>query len=228
MRVVTLFSGGKDSNYALLWALRQGWDVPYVVTVYSQNPESYMFQTAGIELSEYAAKAVGIHQVKVWTEGEKEREVLDLADVIARLTDDEDLDGVVAGALKSEYQKSRIDGICNELGIKSLSPIWHKDPEEHLRTVIEKEGFDILILSVSAEGLDESWLGRKLDLDCIQDLLAVKEKHGINIDGEGGEFETMVLDATHYRQRIVIDEAEPVWKRDSGHLVVKKAHLESK
>jgi ABC transporter with metal-binding/Fe-S-binding domain ATP-binding protein len=228
MRVTALFSGGKDSNYALAWALRQDWDVPYLVTVFSDNPDSYMFQTAGMELSEYAAKAVGIPQVKAWTAGQEEREVLDLADVIARLVDDEDLEGVVSGALKSEYQKTRIDRICKDLGIKSISPIWHKDPEEHLRTLVWEEGFEIIIVSVSAEGLDEEYLGRKLDMSCVMDLMGVQKRHGINIDGEGGEFETMVLDAPHYKRRVVVDEVDKVWHRDSGRLVVRKAHLEDK
>jgi len=228
MRVTALFSGGKDSNYALAWALRQDWVIPYLVSVFSDNPDSYMFQTAGMELSEYAAKAVGIPQVKAWTAGEEEREVLDLADVIARLVDDEDLEGVVSGALRSEYQKTRIDKICTDLGIKSISPIWHKDPEEHLRTVIWEERFDILIVSVSAEGLDEEYLGRKLDMACMMDLKSVQKRYGINIDGEGGEFETIVLDASHYKKRVVIDEMDKVWQRDSGRIVVRKAHLEDK
>jgi diphthine-ammonia ligase len=228
LRVASLFSGGKDSNYALAWALKQGWQVPYLVTVYSQNPESYMFQTAGMELSEHAAKAIGISQVKVWTAGEEEKEVLDLADVLGRLVDDEDLEGLVCGALKSEYQKTRIDRVCDTLGIKGISPVWQKDAEEHLRTLIWEEGFDILIVSVSAEGLGKDFLGRRLDMSCLMDLIEVRERHGINIDGEGGEFETMVLDAPHYRCRIVIDGSRTEWRRDSGRLIIGQAHLEAK
>lgn len=227
MRLAALFSGGKDSNYALSWALKEGHQVSHLVTVYSEDQASFMYQTAGVELTELASQAIGIPQVKVWTTGEKEKEVADLHDVVHRLADDELLDGLISGALRSEYQRSRVDGICKDIGIESLSPVWHKDPEVHLRTVIEN-GFDILFVAVSAEGLGEEWIGRRLDLDAVADLKEVQTRSNINIDGEGGEFETMVLDAPHYRQRVVVDASKIYWGRDSGRLAVTKAHLEKK
>jgi len=227
MRVATLFSGGKDSNYALSWALAQGWDVSHLVTVYPENLESYMYQTAGLELTALAAEAVGIPHVKVWTSGKEGTEVQDLQVVLGRIVEDEDVEGLVSGALKSNYQKDRIDHMCAELNIKSISPAWHRDPEEHLRSLMSS-GFDILFVGVSAEGLGQEWLGRHLDGKAIEDLLALRQRYAINIDGEGGEFETVVLDAPHYKKKVVVDEAERSWQRDSGRLIVHKAHLDPK
>jgi len=227
MRVASLFSGGKDSNYALSWALKQGWDVSHLVTVYPDNRESYMYQTAGLELATLAAEAVGIPHVKVWTSGKEGAEVQDLQVVLCRIVEDEDVEGLVSGALKSNYQKDRIDRMCAELNIKSITPAWHRDPEEHLRSLLAA-GFDILFVGVSAEGLGPEWLGRHMDGKVIEDLLAVRQKYAINIDGEGGEFETMVLDAPHFKKRVVVDESERSWQRDCGRLVVHKAHLDPK
>jgi ABC transporter with metal-binding/Fe-S-binding domain ATP-binding protein len=227
MRVASLFSGGKDSNYALYWAIKQGWDVSHLITVYPENIESYMYQTSGLELTELAAKATGIPHVKVWTPGKEGSEVQDLEVVLARIVEDEAVEGLVSGAMRSNYQKDRIDRMCAKLNIKGISPTWHKDPEEHLRTLL-KEAFDIVFVGVSAEGLGPTWLGRHLDEKAIQDLLAVRQRYAINIDGEGGEFETIVLDAPHYKMRVVMDEFERSWQRDCGRLLVHKAHLENK
>lgn len=227
MRVASLFSGGKDSNYALAWAMAQGWEISHLVTVYPKNPESYMYQTAGIELTAQAAEAIGIPHVKVWTSGQEGTEVQDLQVVLGRIVEDEDLEGLVSGALKSNYQKDRLDRMCAELNIQSISPAWHRDPEEHLRSLL-KDGYDIIFVGVSAEGLGREWLGRHLDGKAIEDLLTIRQRYAINIDGEGGEFETIVLDAPHYKKRLVVDDAEATWQRDCGRLVVHSAHLEPK
>jgi diphthine-ammonia ligase len=227
LRVASLFSGGKDSNYALAWALKEGMEVSHLVTVYAENKESYMYQTAGLELTEFAAKATGIPHVKVWTQGKETAEVADLQVVLGRIVEDEDIEGLVTGALKSNYQKDRLDRVCAELNIKCMSPAWHREPEEHLRSFI-KDGYEIIFVGVSAEGLGQSWLGRHLDEKAITELLKIQERYAINIDGEGGEYETMVLDAPHYKQKVVIDISETSWLRDSGHLVVHKAHLAPK
>jgi len=227
MKAASMFSGGKDSNYALSWAIGQGWDMTHLVTVYSENKDSYMYQTAGIEVTELCAKATGIPHVKVWTKGVEEAEVQELQVVLARIVEDDGIEALVSGALKSNYQKERLERVCSELSIKCVSPAWQKDPEEHLRTLL-KEGFDIVFVGLSAEGLGPGWLGRHLDEAGVKELLALRKRYAINIDGEGGEFETIVLDAPHYKKRVVIEESEVLWQRDSGRLLVHKAHLQDK
>ncbi len=94
MRVAVLYSGGKDSNYALYWALREGFEVKYLVSMVSERDDSYMYHVPNIGLTELQAKAAGIPLVKGFTSGEKEREVEDLKDV---LEGGLNVQGVVAG-----------------------------------------------------------------------------------------------------------------------------------
>lgn len=225
MKIAALFSGGKDSTYALYWALKNGFEVAYLVSMESESDESYMYHVPNIHLTELLAEAIGIPLVKARTSGEKEREVEDLKGVLSKL----DVEGVVAGALASRYQKERIDRIARELGIESFAPMWMADPEEYMRNLV-REGFEVIIVGVSAFGLDESWLGRKIDEKTIDDLKRLNERYGVHMGGEGGEFETLVLDAPFFKKRLVIDEAEKVWEpmTGSGKLVVKRAHLEAK
>ncbi|ASI99092.1 diphthine--ammonia ligase [Thermococcus celer] len=224
MRVAVLYSGGKDSNYALYWALREGFEVKYLVSMVSERDDSYMYHVPNIGLTELQAKAAGIPLVKGFTSGEKEREVEDLKDVLEGLN----VQGVVAGALASEYQKRRVDRVAGELGLKSFAPAWHRDPVDYMREIIRL--FDVVVVGVSAYGLDESWLGRKIDEKALEELVKLHGKYGIHVAGEGGEYETFVRDAPFFRARVVFDEVEKRWDNCSysGVLEVKGAHLEPK
>ena len=224
MRVVVLFSGGKDSTYALYWALKEGFDVKYLVTMHSESEESYMYHVPNVHLTELQARAIGIPLVKGFTKGEKEREVEDLKSVLEGLK----IDGIIAGALASQYQKERVERIAEELGIKIFTPFWKADPEEYMRTLILQ--FDVVIVGVSAYGLDERWLGRRIDEKALEELKMLNKKYGVHIAGEGGEFETFVRDAPFFKARVVFDETEKIWDNytASGVLMVKKAHLEPK
>lgn len=224
MRVAVLYSGGKDSNYAFYWALKQGFEVKYLVSMVSESDESYMYHVPNIHLTELQARAIGIPLVKGFTSGEKEKEVKDLKAVLEGLK----IDGVVAGALESEYQKRRVDRVAEELGIESFAPAWHRDPVDYMRELIEI--FDIVMVGVSAYGLDKGWLGRKIDGKALEELVRLHERYKVHVAGEGGEFETFVRDAPFFKAKIVFDEVEKKWSECnySGVLEVKRAHLEKK
>jgi len=222
LKVAALYSGGKDSAYALWWALHQGWEVKYLVNVVPENRESYMFHVPNVELTELVSKSTGIPLVRVYTRGEKEKEVLDLKRALKRL----DIDGVVSGAIASEYQRRRIDHICEELGIRSFAPLWHKDQELILRDAAKF--FHFKIVSVSAYGLGREYLGRTIDESNLQELIEVMEKYGINKAFEGGEAETFVFDAPYFRKRIVVVDYEILWDGQTGVYLVKEAKLVDK
>jgi len=220
MKVAALFSGGKDSTYAIYIAQQYGWDVTNLVTIISENKDSWMYHTLNIHLTEKQAESMEIPLFKRVTKGEKEEELNDLKDVLKNL----DIDGVISGALASEYQRTRIEKICYDLGIKSFTPLWHKNQELILREQVNT-GFKTIIVGVFAKGFDETWLGRTIDNKCVDDLVKMHYKHKINIAGEGGEFETLVLDCPLFKKRLAIDDASKEWRRDNGILLVKKAHL---
>ncbi len=226
MKAVVLFSGGKDSTMAIYKAIEGGWDVKYLVSMISENPESYMYHTANINLTDLLSQAMGINLIKANTKGEKEKELKDLKAVLSNLKD-EGIESVFTGALASNYQKSRVDKICSDLNLQSCAPLWHINPLEYMEEIINLK-FEVIITSVSAEGLDESWLGKKIDENLLEEILVLHEKYGIHLAFEGGEAETMVLDCPLFQKRIRILEAEKVWDQDSGHLSIKRAVLEDK
>src|SRR3989338_7366891 len=128
MNLAALISGGKDSLYAMHLAQKQGHEIKYIVSVHSENPESYMFHHPNHELVSKQAEIMKIPLIKCKTMGIKEHELEDLEKCLSKL----DIDGVVTGAVASNYQKQRIDKICDNLNIESIALLWQKNPEELL------------------------------------------------------------------------------------------------
>jgi diphthine-ammonia ligase len=221
MNVAALFSGGKDSVFAVYITKQYGWNVTHLVSILPEQPDSWMFHSINIHLTGQLAEALGIPLVTRVTTAEKEAELGDLKILLQDL----EIDGVISGAIASEYQRVRIERICDELGIKSFTPLWHKNQELLLRNQV-RAGFHIIITGVFAQGLDATWLGRTIDEGTIDALVHLNKKYGINIAGEGGEYETLVLSGPGFSKRLVIDDMIKEWKRDSGVLRVRAAHLD--
>ncbi|MEW6069695.1 MAG: diphthine--ammonia ligase, partial [Candidatus Thermoplasmatota archaeon] len=190
MRVGVLTSGGKDSLYAAYIMHSQGYELKYLITVLPANPYSYMFHYYNVRLTEFQARSMGIPLLQKTTKGEKEEELEDLKEAISTVKNE--IDAIVTGAIASEYQKQRIDIICEELKLSSFAPLWHKDYDMLLEDMLST-GFEIIITAVAAQGLDENWLGRKIDKQCIEDLKILSKKYKIQLAGEGGEYDTFVL-----------------------------------
>ncbi|MBW2965263.1 diphthine--ammonia ligase [Candidatus Woesearchaeota archaeon] len=223
-----MFSGGKDSAYALWVMMKQNYPVRCLISMQSSNPDSYMFHTPNIDLVGLQAKAMQIPVVVGKTAGEKEKELADLKSTIERAKREYGIEGVVTGALYSQYQRERIEKICDSLGLKIFSPLWHMDQEKEMRQLIS-EGFEFVFSSVAAEGLDKSWLGRRITAADVDKLVLLKKKVGLNVAGEGGEFESLVLDGPCFRRRIEITDSLVVEENEvTARFAVKKAKLVNK
>ncbi len=201
MRVGVLFSGGKDSTLALHYA-KQYCEVSCLITVVSKNPHSYMFHTPNIDWVDYQAKAIGLEIVKVTTEGVKEKELKDLERAILLAKKRFNINGIVSGAVASVYQATRIQKICNKLKLECFNPLWLKDQFELLNELVKLK-FEVIITGVFGEGL-EGLIGRKVDESFINEIRRVYDKLRINPAGEGGEFESFVLDAPFFKQKLEI------------------------
>jgi len=224
MRVTVLVSGGKDSALALHHILQnREHEVVCLASIIPLKEDSWMFHYPNIHLVDLFSEAANLPLVKAESSAVKEEEVEDLKHLIAKLN----VEGVISGAIASTYQKTRIDNICKQLGLKSIAPLWHKDPLSILKQIVDLN-FNVIVTGVYAYGFSEEWLGKKLDDDAIEALVQLNEQYGVSLVGEGGEYETLVLDAPFFKKRITTVKAEKVWKGQSGVLLVKKAILETK
>jgi ABC transporter with metal-binding/Fe-S-binding domain ATP-binding protein len=219
-----LYTGGKDSTYGLQWAREQGHDVRCLLTIRPHSDDSYMFHVPNIWITEYTSKCVGLPLLTRESPGVKEEELADLKAILEDAKRKYGIEGVVSGAVASKYQKDRVDRLCSELGLASLAPLWGLTPEEAVRREIAM-GLDIRLIGVYAEGLDEKWLGRRLDENALNELV---RKKTVSPVGEGGEFESLVVDAPFYKKRLEIVEAEKHFEKGRGTLVIKKVKLADK
>jgi ABC transporter with metal-binding/Fe-S-binding domain ATP-binding protein len=243
---VSLFSGGKDSSWALYRALEEGLNVTRLLTVHpGDDSASYMYHVPETRLAALAAESVGLELVEVevgtgldavdaGTDGADaptavdsaargDAEVEPLEAALRSLQGEVDLAGVTAGAVESEFQTSRIRAMCDRLGVDLFAPLWRRDPAELAREMLDA-GFEITVVQVAARGLDESWLGRTLDAAAFEELGQLGERYGVHLLGEGGEFETLVTDGPHMSRPIDL-EYETEWDGTRGRIRVTDARL---
>ncbi|MUV86691.1 diphthine--ammonia ligase [Natronomonas sp. CBA1123] len=233
---VSLFSGGKDSSWALYRALERDLPVERLVTVHPEG-DSFMYHVPATELASLAAESIGIPLVDVRPDdfeagadpaedsGERgDRELEPLEAALAELADGlGGIGGVTAGAVESSYQTDRIEAMCDRLECELFAPLWQEDPRELADAMLDA-GFEITIVRVAAYGLDESWLGRTLDADAVADLEALNDEYGVHVLGEGGEFETLVTDGPHMDRPIELSY-ETTFDGSRGSLRVTDAWL---
>ena len=221
VRVAALFSGGKDSTYAVHVAQQRGWEVSDLVAIVPDDPESMLFHVPNVHLVPLQGEAMGIPVVQERAGPGEDAELEALHRALASL----DIDGVVVGAIASDYQHSRVNQVGDEIGLRVFAPSWRREPRDLLRDYLDSE-MEIQFVAVAAEGFSAKWLGRSLDRAAVDDLLQLQARHGVHPCGEGGEFETLVVNAPWFRQRLVVDEATAEWKGSSGSLRVTRAHVQ--
>ena len=203
MRIAVLSSGGKDSSAAWWWAMCRGWEIAAVVTVDIQDGDSHMFQVPSTKWVERQALLANVPWVNVPAAGLVEDEIETLEQALSKL----EIDGIVSGALRSDFQKQRLECMSQRLNIHSFSPLWHQTPIEHLKGMVEA-GFQIMLTSVSCEGLDHTWLGHVLTESSLLELHALSKQHRFNVDGEGGEYETYVLGGPIWSRALRVEGSE--------------------
>ena len=227
MKVAVLFSGGKDSTYAAYLTKENGKELSCLVTLVSENPESYMFHTPSISKVKQQASVMNIPLIIQKTKGEKEKELYDLERAIKKAKDEFEIEGVVTGAVESVYQASRIQKICDNLELDCFNPLWQKNPEEYWDDLL-KNGFEIIITGVSADGMGQEWLGQKIDRKMLNKLKEIKRKYRIHLSFEGGEAETFVVDCPLFYKKLRILRSETIFSKNSGIYNIIKIALDNK
>ena len=221
MRVACLISGGKDSLYACYIAKQWGWEVSHLIAI-APKKLSWMYHMENVHLIPKIAESIGLPLLMKESNAEKEEELEDLKELI----EEAGVEAVVSGAIASEYQRTRIEKICHEMEVKSFMPLWHKNQKQLLYEMLDA-GFVVLIDAVAAAGMEE-FLGKVIDEGILHKMEEVEEKYKINFGGEGGEYETLVLDCPLYKKKIEVMKAFEKWDGSRGSYEIKEARLVKK
>lgn len=224
MKIAVLFSGGKDSTFLLHYASKFH-EVKFLLSFIS-NPESYLFHYPNIELVKFSADALGIPIIIKKARYGKEEEIEDLEEALKELKE-RGIEGVATGVVSSNYQYNRIKNITDKLNLELFAPFWHKNHYDLIKEMINLN-FKIIIVGVYADGFNEKYLGRMLDEETLMDLKILEKKFKINIGGEGGEYESYVLDCPLFKKEILIKDAEKIWDKCRGEFLIKKIEFKEK
>lgn len=220
MNAAVLFSGGKDSLFAL-YKERKNYNINCLISLKPKTDESYMFHYPNIDLVKKQSKLLNIPLIFIKTKGEKEEELKDLEKAIKTAIKKYKIKALISGALASNYQKSRIENLCKKYNLKSVAPLWNINPEKYLKDLI-KNKFEVVITGIAADGLNKNYLGLTIDDTLIKKLKTLK----IHLGFEGGEAETFVLSCPLFSKKIKIIESEKQMENDcTGKLLIKKIKL---
>ncbi|TRM79781.1 diphthine--ammonia ligase, partial [Sulfolobus sp. A20-N-F6] len=203
MNVCALYSGGKDSTYALHWAILKGFEISCLITLIPKREDSWMFQYPNVNYTRYQADAMGFKLLVFETTGQRDIELQDLKRAFLEAKK-LGAQGIVSGALLSDYQRLNISIIAEEVGLKTYNPIWRKNQEEYMRWLI-KEGYKFIITSASAYGFPFNLLGKIINEEDIENIISASKKYGFNAAFEGGEAETFVVFAPLFKRELKVE-----------------------
>jgi len=225
MNAAVLYSGGKDSNLALFKAHKLGYNITCLVSLFPDSTESFMFHRPNIEWTRIQASCLNLPQIIIRTKGIKEKELDDLKKGLEIAKKRFDVKTIITGAVRSRYQETRIRKVAKELNLGIINPLWLEDEIKLLKD-LQKMGFRVIITRISGYPLTKNYLGK--DINTLIDFLNNNRKF-LNPSGEGGEYETFVLDMPLFSKRIKILESKVLEHGENeADLIFKKVITEAK
>ena len=228
MKLAALYSGGKDSTFAISCAQEMGHKVACLITMHPIADDSALFHYPNSWVTEYLADAMQIPLTAFQVSGRsKEDELSALEEAIVQVKSLYGIEGIVHGGISSNYQKQAFEHVCMRQGIATVAPLWNSDPERYINELVNR-GFHIIIAGVSTMGLDEKWLGKQLDRESIAKLVSISKKYGFNLTFEGGEAETLVIDCPLYWKKLQINAATTYWDGQRGIFEIRDVALVEK
>ena len=227
MKLTALFSGGKDSTYSIYKAKQMGHDVKCLVTIFPKSSNSHLLHFPAIELTKLQSKTMKIPQITLDLDSDElEEEMNALRVLLEKAKRDFQIDGLVHGGISSEFQKKCFEKICMENDLKVVTPLWKTNAKKYMIDLIHSN-FKFILTSVSSDGLDETWLGKIITTHDIPQLNKLSCKYGFNLNFEGGEAETFVIDCPLYSYPIIINKSKTTWDGYRGMFEIEAASLDS-
>lgn len=207
MKVVTSWSGGKESCFACYKAMLDGFEVSHLLNFVSKE-ERCMSHGLDPKLMVAQSEVIGIPIIQrevtwdTYEEGFKAT-MMKLKQIGKK--------GAVFGDIDIQEHKEWVNRVCSEVGIIPMEPLWGLNPEQIL-TDFTNEGFEAIVVNVKADIFGEEWLGRKVDEKFLEDLRELQREHNFHICGESGEYHTLVTDGPIFKKRIKILDSKRVLK----------------
>lgn len=225
MNLAALFSGGKDSTFSVYEAQNAGHVTKCLVTILARSEESHLLHHPNVGFTDLQAKSMGIPQIIMAVKsGDAEAELDSIRQALSVAKKEYNVEGILHGGILSEFQKTRFEGIAKDLGLQVVAPLWHRNQAQYMRLLLDS-GFEFIITSVSSDGLDKSWLGKKITKDDLAKLEQLSAKYKFNLSFEGGEAETFVINCPLFSSPIEIQDSAIFWDGYRGRFEIVRAKI---
>ena len=227
MKLAGLFSGGKDSTFAIYKAKKDGNSIECLVTLFPYSEESMLLHFPNIDITKLQAKSMNIpHLFEISKSPDTESELLQLEKILKKAKKEFNIEGIVHGGLLSNFQREKFSKLCQNLGLKLLSPLWNLPQYEYMKDLINSN-FHFILVNVSADGLDDSWLGKEISKSDLEKLKELSSKYGFNLNFEGGEAETLVINCPLFTYPIKIQKSKKIWDGYRGRFEIQEAKIDN-
>jgi len=225
MKLACLFSGGKDSTYAVHLAKKQGHEIVCLLTVFTKSEESHLLHHPNLKWTKLQSESMKIPQLTIQSSSDETKdEIIAMEKLLQTAKKEFHIDGLVHGGIRSKFQKEKFETLCLKLNLVSISPLWETNPKEYMNELLDSN-FHFMMITVSSDGLDEQWLGKLISKSDIEVLHNLSDKFGFNLNFEGGESETFVINCPLFSQSIKINQFTKIWDGYRGRFEIVDAEL---
>ncbi|MBS3105732.1 diphthine--ammonia ligase [Candidatus Woesearchaeota archaeon] len=229
MDVAVLYSGGKDSTFAIQHAVEKGWNIKYLISVKPTRKDCFLFHYATVEMTKDIAKMLQLPHFYVKC---RVADPVKEADIVKEVVESNQrkmkVDAVVLGG--TGLQETQLKSIQNALRPLKVEAFASHSGEDHDMVMEQmlKNGYGILITQIASDGLKE-WLGKKITKDNFLQLRRDSVKYGFHIGFEGGYADTLVTDCPLFSKRLIVEDMSVIFEDDyCGHVVINKYRMEDK
>lgn len=225
MKLGSLFSGGKDSTFAIYLTQKQGHEVVCLLSIFTKSEESHLLHYPNLQWTKLQSESMNIPQLTINSESDKtDDELSALEKLLQNAKDQFHIEGLVHGGIKSQFQKEKFESLCSKLDLVAITPLWNTEPEQYMNDLLDSN-FIFIMITVSSDGLDDTWLGKEITKSDIDTLKNLSEKFGFNLNFEGGEAETFVVDCPLFSNSIKINKTKKIWDGYRGRFEIMDAGL---
>ena len=225
MKLGSLFSGGKDSTYAIYLAQKQGHQVACLLSIFTKSEESHLLHYPNMQWTKLQSQSMNIPQLTINSESnETDDELFALEELLQNAKDQFHIEGLVHGGIKSQFQKEKFESLCSKLDLLAITPLWNTEPEQYMNDLLDSD-FIFIMITVSSDGLDDTWLGKQITKSDIDTLKNLSVKFGFNLNFEGGEAETFVVNCPLFSNSIKINKSKKIWDGYRGRFEIMDAEL---
>jgi ABC transporter with metal-binding/Fe-S-binding domain ATP-binding protein len=225
MKLASLFSGGKDSTYAIYVVQKQGHDIACLLSVFPNSDESHLLHHPNMAWTKLQSESMNIPQLLISSDSDNTDEELSKLEILLQKAKEQfDIEGVVHGGIKSNFQKDKFETLCSKLNLIVVAPLWGIESQQYMNDLLDSK-FEFIMTVVSSDGLDDSWLGKLISKSDVDILKRLSKKFGFNLNFEGGEAETFVINCPLFKNSIKINKFEKIWDGYRGRFEIVDAGL---